>query len=110
MQLADLEVVIQAIILLHKCQSATTTKLTTTKPIQTQPVSSLGEKKLPDVFVVRNYAAELVGNHPTSSFSLDSVLVSPKKVGFFETAPTLPSLQAVTFEAATFAPCPLLKD
>ena len=104
------ETVTNAIILLHNCQSSITTKLATTKLKQTQAVPSLGEKKLPDVFVVRNYAAELVGNHPTSSFSLDSVLVSPKEVSFFETAPTLPSLQAALIEAATFVPCPLVKD
>ena len=37
-------------------------------------------------------------------------MVSPKEDSFFETAPTLPSLQAAIFEAATFAPCPLAKD
>ena len=100
------ETVTNAIVWLHKYQAVQTTNLTTSQPIQSQPVSSLGERKLPDVFVVRNYAAELVGNHPTSSFSLDPVLVSPKEVSFFETAPTLPSLQAALFEAAMFA-CPL---
>ena len=104
------ETVTNAIVWLHKYQAVQTTKLTTSQPIQSQPVSSLGERKLPDVFVVRNYAAELVGNHPTSSFSLDSVLVSPKEVSFFETAPTLPSLQAALIEAATSVPCPLVKD
>ena len=96
MQLA--EAVIQAIILLHRCQSST------------QAVSNLGENKLTTCLSFKTTAAELVGNHPTSSFSLDSVLVSPKEVSFFETAPTLPSLQAAIFEAATFAPCPFLKD
>jgi len=104
------ETVTNAIVWLHKYQAVQTTKLTTSQPIQSQPDSSLGEKKMPDVFVVRNYAAELVGNHPTSSFSLESVLVPPKEDSFFETAPTLPSLQAAIFEAATFAPCPLVKD
>jgi len=102
------ETVTNAIVWLHKYQAVQTTKLTTSQPIQSQPDSTLGEKKMPDVFVVRNYAAELVGNHPTSSFSLDSVLVSPKEDSFFETAPTMPSLQAAIFEAATFRPCPLI--
>jgi hypothetical protein len=102
------ETVTNAIVWLHKYQAVQTTKLTTSQPIQSQPDSSLGEKKMPDVFVVRNYAAELVGNHPTSSFSLDSVLVSPKEDSFFKTAPTMPSLQPAIFEAATFRPCPLI--
>ena len=77
MQLA--EAVIHAIISLHKCQSSTTTKLATTKLIQTQPVSSLGENNLTTCLSFETTAAELVGNHPTRSFSLDSVLVPPKE-------------------------------
>jgi len=110
------EIVTQAIILIHKYRATTNkqaestrgrVELTTTPIIQFEPESNLGEKSLPNCLSFETTAAKLVENHPTRSFSPNLILVSPKEDMFFETVPTMPSIQAAIFEAATFRPCPL---